>query len=374
MVDPAYLVLEDGSTYEGRAWGARGVHCGEVVFNTSMTGYQEILTDPSYAEQIVVMTVPHVGNYGVTHHDDESQRPHVHGFVVREVSRVFSNHRADGDLDSYLQHHVVPGIDGVDTRSITRHIRSHGAMRGIIGNDGTSVEELKAQLKDYRGLAGLDLAGRVTCPRPYEFVADVEDPSWNVVAVDFGIKRNIVRLLASRGPARVTVVPAATTADEILALQPDGVLLSNGPGDPEPVAAYAAQMIQGILGKVPVMGICMGMQVLGIALGASTYKLKFGHRGGNQPVKDLRTGVVEITAQNHGFAIEADSLPAGAIDVTHVNLNDGTLEGFRCRSLPAFAVQYHPEASPGPHDAAYLFDDFYKMLREQKGQGTSATS
>ena len=367
MRDPAYLILEDGRTFQGTAWGWRGVRCGEVVFNTSMTGYQEILTDPSYAEQIVVMTVPHVGNYGVTGLDDESRAIQVHGFAVREVSRVVSNHRADGDLDSYLRGGNVPGIEGIDTRALTRHIRSAGAMKGIIGNDGTSVEELKERLAAYDGLSGLDLAGRVSTREPYE-LEHLEDRvrPFHVVAVDFGIKRNIARLLAERGPARVTVVPAHTTADEILALEPDGVMLSNGPGDPEPVAEYAGEQVRALLGKLPLMGICMGCQVLGLALGGSTYKLKFGHRGGNQPVRNLRTDIVEITAQNHGFAVHADSLPESEVEITHINLNDGTLAGFACKKVPAFAVQYHPEASPGPHDAAYLFDDFYKLIREWK--------
>jgi carbamoyl-phosphate synthase small subunit len=363
---PAYLVLEDGRVFEGTAWGHRGVATGEVVFNTSMTGYQEILTDPSYAEQIVVMTVPHVGNYGVTESDGQSRRPHVHGFAVREVSRVYSNHRADGGLPSYLEKHRVPGIEGLDTRAVTRHIRSIGAMRGIIGNDGTSVEALKAKLVDYPGLAGLDLGGRVTCRRSY--VVPAPTPATrHVVALDFGIKRNIALLLAERGPARVTVVPASTSAEEILALEPDGVLLSNGPGDPDPIAAYAAEEVRGLLGKVPIMGICMGMQVLGLALGGKAYKLKFGHRGGNQPVKNLRTGVVEITAQNHGYAIDAESILGSRVEVTHVNLNDNTLEGFACLDVPAFGVQYHPEAAPGPHDATYLFDDFYKLIDTVRG-------
>ena len=366
MTERATLILEDGRTFEGEAWGKRGVRTGEVVFNTSMTGYQEIITDPSYAEQIVVMTVPHVGNYGVTRSDDESRRPHVHGFVVREVSRIVSNHRADGDLPSYLEEHGVPGISGIDTRALTRHIRSQGAMRGILGNDGTSPDILRARLAEYPGLSGLDLAGRVSCRRSYEFLPEVA-PVRHLVAVDFGIKRNITRLLASRGPGRVTVVPSRTSAEAILALEPDGVLLSNGPGDPEPVAEYAAEMVRGLLGRVPLMGICMGMQVLGLALGGKTFKLKFGHRGGNQPVKNLQTGVVEITAQNHGFAVDADSIPDSQVQITRVNLNDEPLEGFSCRSVPAFAVQYHPEASPGPHDAAYLFDDFYKLISEFKG-------
>jgi carbamoyl-phosphate synthase small subunit len=366
MTSPAYLILEDGRTFEGAGWGHRGVRTGEVVFNTSMTGYQEIITDPSYAEQIVVMTVPHVGNYGVTSSDDESRRPYLHGFAVREVSRVVSNHRADGDLDSYMAAAKVPGISGLDTRALTRHIRSKGAMRGILSNDGTPPEQLKKMLEEYSGLAGLDLAGRVTCRRAYEFQPE-KAAKFHVVAVDFGIKRNITRLLASRGPAKVTVVPARTSAAQILALKPDGVLLSNGPGDPEPVAAYAGEMVRGLLGKVPVMGICMGMQVLGLALGGSTFKLKFGHRGGNQPVKNLKTGVVEITAQNHGFAVKEDSIPGSKIETTHINLNDQTLEGFRCLDVPAFAVQYHPEASPGPHDAAYLFDDFYRLILETQG-------
>ena len=366
MPDSAMLILEDGRTFTGEAHGWRGVRTGEVVFNTSMTGYQEILTDPSYAEQIVTMTVPHVGNYGVTEHDDESRRPHVHGFVVRELSRVYSNHRADGDLNSYLARHGVPCLSGIDTRALTRHIRSHGAMRSIIATDGTSRDVLLERLREYGGLPGLDLAGRVSCRRSYR-AQPGGPPAFDIVAVDFGIKRNILRLLAQRGPARVTVVPSRTSAAEILAMKPDGVLLSNGPGDPEPVAAYAAEMAQGLLGRVPVMGICMGMQVLAIALGGRTFKLKFGHRGGNQPVKNLRTGVVEITAQNHGFAVDVESLAAADVDVTHVNLNDDTLEGFACRGAPAFAVQYHPEASPGPHDAAYLFEDFYKLIRTTRG-------
>ena len=248
---------------------------------------------------------------------------------------------------------------------MTRHIRSLGAMRGIVSNDGTSVADLKERLRAYPGLAGLDLGSRVTCRHPYEVTSGPS--ARHIVALDFGIKRNIARLLAERGPARVTVVPAHTSAAEILALEPDGVLLSNGPGDPEPIAAYAAAEVRALLGRVPVMGICMGMQVLGLALGARAYKLKFGHRGGNQPVKNLRTGVVEITAQNHGFAVDVESIPDGTVEVTHINLNDGTLEGFACRDAPAFAVQYHPEAAPGPHDATYLFDDFYKLIDELRG-------
>jgi carbamoyl-phosphate synthase small subunit len=363
MPDPAWLILEDGRTFEGTAWGHRGVRTGEVVFNTSMTGYQEILTDPSYAEQIVAMTVPHVGNYGVTAADDESDHPHVHGFVVREVSRVVSNHRADGDLDSYLTRHAVPGIAGIDTRALTRHIRTAGAMRGILGNDGTSPEELTRRLADYGGLNGLDLAGRVTCSEPYE-VLPATPPPFHIVCIDFGAKRKIIKLLAERGPARVTVVPSNTSAADILALQPDGVMLSNGPGDPEPIAAYAADTIRALLGVVPVMGICMGMQVLALALGGSTYKLKFGHRGGNQPVIDHRDQHVEITAQNHGFSVDPESLSNDDVQVTHTNLNDGTLAGFVCRKFPAFAVQYHPEASPGPHDSRHLFDAFFGMIGE----------
>ncbi|MCP4869926.1 MAG: glutamine-hydrolyzing carbamoyl-phosphate synthase small subunit [Proteobacteria bacterium] len=363
MPKRAYLILEDGRTFHGDACGWAGIRTGEVVFNTSMTGYQEILTDPSYAEQIVTMTVPHVGNYGVTEDDDESRKPHVHGFVVREMSRVVSNHRADGDLDSWLARHKVPCISGVDTRAITRHIRTVGAMKGIVVTNGTSEKEARERLDAYEGLTGIDLAGRVSCRRNYTVTTD-GPPAFHVVVLDFGVKRNITRLLAQRGPARVTVVPGSSSAQEILALNPDGVMLSNGPGDPEPVAEYAAGTVRHLLGKVPVMGICMGMQVLGIALGGKTFKLKFGHRGGNQPVKNLKTGIVEITAQNHGFAVDIDSITRGDIEVTHVNLNDNTLEGFTCKDVPAFAVQYHPEASPGPHDAAYLFDDFYKLIRE----------
>jgi carbamoyl-phosphate synthase small subunit len=291
----------------------------------------------------------------------------VHGFAVREVSRLYSNHRADGDLPSYLTRHRVPCIEGLDTRAVTRHIRSLGAMRGIVGNDGTPVDELRRRLSDYRGLAGLDLGSRVTCRRAYE-VRPEGPVTRHIVAVDFGLKRNIGLLLAERGPARVTVVPATTSAEEILALEPDGVLLSNGPGDPEPIAAYAAAEVRALLGTVPIMGICMGMQVLGLALGGRSYKLKFGHRGGNQPVKNLRTGIVEITAQNHGFAVDAESIPGDRVEVTHINLNDGTLEGFTCRDVPAFGVQYHPEAAPGPHDATYLFDDFYRLIDTTQGK------
>jgi carbamoyl-phosphate synthase small subunit len=361
MAEQAWLILEDGRRFAGTAFGFRGVRTGEVVFNTSLTGYQEVLTDPSYAEQIVVMTVPHVGNYGVTAQDEESVGPQVHGFAVREVSRRVSNYRATGSLGDYLAEHGVPGIEGLDTRSLTRHIRTAGAMRGIVGNDGTSPEELLERLADYDGLSGLDLAGRVTCSEPY-----VVDPSqqaqYHVVVLDFGMKRQIARLLADRGPARVTVVPAHTAAADILALRPDGVMLSNGPGDPEPVAAYAGAQVRELLGKVPIMGICMGFQVLGLALGGSTYKLKFGHRGGNQPVRDEKLGKVEITAQNHGFAVDADSLPRSEVDLTHHNLNDGTLAGFSCRGVPAFGVQFHPEANPGPHDSRHLFDDFFGLI------------
>ncbi len=361
MPDPAILLLEDGRRWDAEAFGARTTRTGEVVFNTSMAGYQEIATDPSYAEQIVTMTAAQIGNYGVCEADDESAGPQVHGFCVRELSRVVSSWRATSDLGSWLERSGVPGITGLDTRSLTRHLRTRGAMRGILSTDGTPEAELRDRLAAYRGLADLDLASRVSCREPWEWPLP-EDPRWHVVVVDFGVKRSIVSLLAEKGPARVTVVPAWTTAEQILALKPDGVLLSNGPGDPQPIAAYAAREVQAVLGRVPLMGICMGIQVLGIALGGRTFKLPFGHRGGNQPVKNLRTGVVEITAQNHGFCVDIDSLEHADVELTHLNLNDGTLEGFACRNLPAFAVQYHPEASPGPHDARYLFDDFYRML------------
>jgi len=367
----AILALEDGTVYRGEAFGADGERTGEIVFNTSMTGYQEILTDPSYAGQIVVMTYPHIGNYGINSADIESRRPFVEGFVVREYSRAFSNWRAEASLDDYMKHYGIVGIAEIDTRALVRHIRGRGAMRACLSTQTLDAEEAVRRARAAPSMLGLDLASRVTCEHPYvwnEWAARLDPANdsrgaqpmrFHVVAYDFGVKFNILRQLAARG-CWVTVVPAHTSADDVLALKPDGVFLSNGPGDPEPLTGIVAN-IRRLIGRVPIFGICLGHQLLGLAFGGRTYKLKFGHRGGNQPVKNLRTGRVEITAHNHGFAVAAETLPP-EIEPTHINLNDGTLEGMRHRTYPIFSVQYHPEASPGPHDALYLFDDFIRLM------------
>lgn len=357
----AILALEDGSTYTGRAFGAAGESSGEVVFNTSMAGYQEILTDPSYAGQIVVMTYPHIGNYGINPEDAESRRPFVEGFIAREFSRVASNWRATATLDDYLREHGIVGLCEIDTRALVRRIRVRGAMRGIISTsdlDGPRLARRAAE--SVPSMLGRDLASSVTCAAPYRWDRSACASVFRVVALDFGIKHNILNSLASQG-CEVTVVPGRTTAAEVLSLSPDGVFLSNGPGDPEPLE-YAVTTIRGLLGRVPVFGICLGHQLMGLAFGGRTYKLKFGHRGGNQPVKNLLTGKVEITAQNHGFAVDPDSIDQNRVDLTHVNLNDQTVEGIRHRELPAFSVQYHPEASPGPHDSRYLFEEFKRLM------------
>lgn len=358
----AYLMLRDGTLFVGKAFGADGEFTGEVCFNTSMCGYQEILTDPSYAGQMVCMTYPLIGNYGVNSEDMESDRVYMGGFIVRELSRIHSNWRATGDLDSFLKEHGVIGIEGIDTRKLTKHIRTEGAMEGILSTIDNDPESLYDKVKRAPTLVGRDLVRDVTTRSSYEY-APGGDGDFRVVAYDFGIKLNILRLLKAHA-CRVTVVPASTTAGEVLDLEPDGVFLSNGPGDPAAVE-YAIEAVRGILGKVPIFGICLGHQILGIALGGRTYKLKFGHRGGNQPVMNRDTGKVEITAQNHGFAVDPDSLsnsPFGDVEVTHVNLNDMTTEGIRCREAQAFSVQYHPEASPGPHDSRYLFDYFVELM------------
>ena len=360
----AILALEDGSIYTGQAFGAVGDAAGEVVFNTSMSGYQEILTDPSYCGQIVVMTYPHIGNYGTNETDEESHRPYVEGFVAREFSAISSNWRSRESLEAYLKRHKIVAISEVDTRALVLHIRSRGAMRGIISCVNLNPDLLVRQARAIPSMLGCDLASSVSCEKPY-FCSRSSDPSdgrFHVVAYDYGIKRNIVNNLV-QGGCDLTVVPASTGAEEVLARNPDGVFLSNGPGDPEPLA-YAAVNIRKLLGRVPVFGICLGHQLMGLALGGKTFKLKFGHRGGNQPVKNLLTGRVEITAQNHGFAVDPDSLNANQIALTHINLNDQTLEGLRHRSLPAFSVQYHPEASPGPHDSHYLFEEFKRLMSE----------
>jgi carbamoyl-phosphate synthase small subunit len=355
------LILEDGTVFEGSSFGSQADSIGEVVFNTSLTGYQEIATDPSYRFQIVVMTYPHIGNYGIEEAVGQSDRPQTAGMVVRELSANPSNHKSEGTLGDYFERHGVSGISGIDTRALTRKIRSEGAMRGIITASPAPLSDIVTTVRNAPSMTGLDLVQRVTALRPYVFdEGQGGQPTRRIAVYDFGVKRDILRQLTARG-CDVIVYPATTHADEILNLSFDAVVLSNGPGDPEPVD-YAQQNIRRLIGRIPLFGICLGHQLLGLALGGKTYKLKFGHRGGNHPVRDIRTGRVEITAQNHGFAVDPDSLPQSQIEVTHVNLNDGTLEGFRHRSEPIVAVQYHPESAPGPHDSFYLFDEFLEMV------------
>jgi carbamoyl-phosphate synthase small subunit len=369
----ALLALEDGTVFWGTPYGARGETFGEVVFNTNLTGYQEVLTDPSYKGQIVAMTYPLIGNYGVTDEDLESAGPQVEGFIIREGSRRVSNWRARLGLEEWLQQHGIVGIQDVDTRALTRHLRTRGAMRGAISTVTLDPARLIAKVQASPGLIGRDLVCEVTCDRVYTWSrgewrwpdghlpAPAAEERFRVVAYDFGIKRNILRKLAMLG-CEVTVVPAHTSAADVLRLDPDGVFLSNGPGDPEGVP-YAIEAVRQLIGVKPIFGICLGHQILGLAFGGRTYKLKFGHRGGNQPVLHLPAQKVEITAQNHGFAVDAESLPA-ELEVTHLNLNDRTVEGMRHRELPIFSVQYHPEASPGPHDSWYLFERFRALLRQ----------
>ncbi len=366
----AVLLLEDGTLFKGNAFGAKGRRCGEVVFNTSMTGYQEILTDPSYYEQIITMTYPLIGNYGTNRGDWESRQVFARGFIVKENCRYPSNWRSKNSLDEYLKKNNVVGIEGIDTRSLVKHIREEGAMRGIISSDEFERDRLSEELKHYPGLVGRDIVKDVTVKKSYQWdkgvidvLADKEllpEKKYKVVTFDYGIKENILRLLRSHG-CDVHVVAASTSADEVLKQKPDGVFLSNGPGDPAAVT-YAVDTIKKLLGKVPVFGICLGHQLLALALGGKTYKLKFGHRGANHPVKNLRTGKIEITSQNHGFCVDIESLKHKDIELTHLNLNDYTNEGVRSEKLKAFSVQYHPEASPGPHDSRYLFDDFIRLM------------
>ncbi len=406
----AVLALEDGRVFKGRAAGARTRRGGEVVFNTSLTGYQEVFTDPSYAGQIVCLTYPHIGNVGANSDDQESARPYIEALVVRDFSPISSNWRSTESAQEYLERWHVPVIWDIDTRALVRHLRQVGALRGIVSTDGTPAEKLVAEARALPTMAGQELASRVTSPKIYSWsqgsidlaapiaiaataganrgregsfgsrsvssnteaprkrrasTAD-EKPRHRVVAYDFGIKQNILRLLVDHG-CEVTVVPAQTSAEDVLALKPRGVFLSNGPGDPEPVG-YAIANIQKLLGRVPIFGICLGHQLCGLALGGRTFKLKFGHHGSNHPVKNLLTQKVEITAQNHGFCVDPDSLPSSDVEITHVNLNDHTNEGMRHRTLPLFSVQYHPEASPGPHDARYLFDNFIAMMNGGRAQ------
>lgn len=357
----AKLVLEDGRIFEGFSFGATAERCGEVVFNTSLTGYQEILTDPSYKGQIVTMTYPLIGNYGVNKEDIESRKPFVEGFVVKELSRLVSNWRADESLDSYLKKNNIAGIEGVDTRALTRHIRLQGAMKGIISAVDFDDKRLIKKVKASPGLVGIDLVKEVTYPKVKQWN---EGGKYKVVAIDTGIKYNILRNLELLG-CQVIVVPSYASPEEILSYNPDGLFLANGPGDPAAVA-NVPQTVRALLGKMPIFGICLGHQMLGLALGGTTYKLKFGHHGGNHPVKDLRTGRIAITAQNHGFCVDINSLNKDDIEMTHVNLNDNTLEGMRHKKLPVFCVQFHPEAGPGPHDAQYLFKEFITLMETKK--------
>ncbi|RKY64409.1 MAG: carbamoyl phosphate synthase small subunit [Candidatus Latescibacterota bacterium] len=360
----AMIALEDATIFEGRAFGATGERTGEVVFNTSMMGYQEILTDPSYRGQIVTMTYPLIGNYGVNEEDFESAKPQVEGFIVKEYSRIFSNWSARKSLDGFLKENNIFAIEGVDTRALTRHIRCAGAMKAIISTEDLDKDSLIEKARGCPGLVGRDLVKEVTCQRIYQWS---KNGKYRVLVIDCGVKHNILRELA-KAHCQVTVAPASVKLEDILKIEPDGLLLSNGPGDPAGVP-YLAEAIKRVISRLPnlpIMGICLGHQILALALGGKTYKLKFGHRGGNQPVKDLSTGKVSITAQNHGFCVDIRSLKDKEVEVTHINLNDHTLEGMRHKRYPIFSVQYHPEASPGPHDVKYLFTQFVRLMEKHK--------
>jgi carbamoyl-phosphate synthase small subunit len=357
----AILALEDGKIFRGKSFGAQGESYGEVVFNTSMCGYQEILTDPSYKGQIVAMTYPLIGNYGVNKEDVESHKPFVEGFVVKEYSKIASNWRSQETLGEYLKENNILGIEGIDTRELTLHIRELGAMKAVISTVDLDEKSLVKKALNSPGLEGVDLVKDVACERPYEWN---KKGKFKVVALDCGIKLNILRLL-EKNNCKVVVMPAETTSREILATKPDGLLISNGPGDPAALP-YVVKTVKELLGKLPMFGICLGQQILGQAFGGKTYKLKFGHHGANQPVKDLKTGKVSISVQNHSFCVDIDSLNKKDIEITHINLNDLTLEGLRHKKLPIFSVQFHPEASPGPHDADYLFGEFIDMMKNAK--------
>jgi len=375
----AIIALEDGTTFEGLSFTGHGEAIGEIVFNTSLSGYQEVLTDPSYTGQIVTMTYPLIGNYGINPEDMESAAVHPKAFLVKEYCPYPSNYRSTKTLADFLKEFDVLGVEGFDTRALVKHIRTKGAMRGVVSTKDLNRESLVEKAKQWTGLVGQDMVKRVTCSSPYAWRDNrpvdgsdfsgfnSTDGAFKVVAFDFGIKYNQLRLLTEKG-CRVQVVPATTNAETVLAMNPDGIFLSNGPGDPEGVEGVV-DSIKSLLGKKPVFGICLGHQMLGLAYGAKAYKLKFGHRGGNQPVKDLTTGRVEITSQNHGFCIDKNSLPKDDVEITHINLNDNSLEGMRHTRYPAFSVQYHPEFAPGPRDAKYLFDRFIDMMKTENDNG-----
>jgi carbamoyl-phosphate synthase small subunit len=380
----AILALEDGKYFEGESFGATGTRVGEICFNTAMTGYQEVLTDPSYRGQIVTMTYPLIGNYGTNSLDQESGSPHVRGFVIEELSEAPSNWRSEMSLDEYLVKWDIPGVQGIDTRALTRHLRTRGAMKACLTTEKMSIQQAVQRAVEGEGVIGMDYVREVSTPeiyqwdpddklsQPWSIVNDNGDSKpklppirFRVVAYDYGIKQNILRLLRQKGFG-VTVAPASTTAEQALSLNPDGIFLSNGPGDPSALP-YAHKTVADLMSKKPIFGICLGHQILGFAFGGSTFKLKFGHRGANQPVKDLRSGKVAITAQNHGFAVDPESLPKN-VEVSHINLNDNTVEGMRHKDLPIFSVQYHPEAAPGPHDASYFFSQFADLIEGKKSR------